>query len=66
MNIKDMDITGKEWCDKKRNVCVSLWASSTLAKKFGKPSMGFVDPADVTKWAFDSLIHQWLPQEYRP
>lgn len=53
------------WMDKKRNEYVVKWASTTLAKHFGFPSMGFVQPMNLFVWAKAHKVEQYLPTAYR-
>jgi hypothetical protein len=59
------ETAGRLWMERRRNHYVSLWASSMLARKFNKKSMGFVDPHDVLGWADVYDIVKWLPPGYR-
>jgi len=64
-NAGESAIGGKAWCDKLRDEFLVKWASSTLARTLGFPSMGFVQPMKLYIWAKASDLEQTLPACYR-
>lgn len=56
---------GKDWFQKQREKYVRAWASETLARTLGCPSMGYVSPDQLRAWAVERNLEGTLPACYR-
>ena len=62
----DKETAGRIWMEKKSHEYLAKWASHKLAQDyFVQPSMGYVNPRDLRKWASGHGIEHWLPPAYR-